>query len=111
MEAGMPVYKDSADENKLKPCDANDSAMAVAVGILLTGGGDDQPCSYITQGNLDLGAGVAMTAGERYYASPDAGGIQPSVDLASLDYVTLLGIADSTTNLVVSLLASGVVIP
>jgi hypothetical protein len=102
--AGQPVYKDSTASNKLKPADADVLASAAAVGIALHGASADQPLKYATSGNLTLSA--VMTAGAVYVVSTNAGGIAPVADLGSGDYVTLLGIATSTTNLKLSISVS-----
>ena len=102
--AGQPVYKDSTASNKLKPADADVLAAAAAVGIALHGASADQPLKYATSGNLTLSA--VMTAGAVYVVSTTAGGIAPVADLGSGDYVTLLGIATSTTNLKLSISVS-----
>ena len=102
--AGQPVYKDSTASNKLKPADADVLATAAAVGIALHGASADQPLKYATSGNLTLSA--VMTAGAVYVVSTNAGGIAPVADLGSGDYVTLLGIATSTTNLKLSISVS-----
>jgi len=113
LTAGMAVYKDSADSNKLKKCDADDSAKANIAGILLNGGDTDQPCTYLSEGNLDFGTGT-LTWGQRYFvagntdAGNNAGGIEPSTDLSSGEYVSFIGIATSTSNLLVQPLVSGV---
>jgi hypothetical protein len=102
--AGQPVYKDSTASNKLKPADADVLASAAAVGIALHGASADQPLKYATSGNLTLSA--VMTAGAVYVVSTNAGGIAPVADLGSGDYVTLLGIATSTSNLKLSISVS-----
>jgi hypothetical protein len=102
--AGQPVYKDSTASNKLKPADADVLASAAAVGIALHGASADQPLKYATSGNLALGA--VMTAGAVYVVSTTAGGIAPVADLGSGDFVTLLGIATSTSNLKLSISVS-----
>lgn len=102
--AGQPVYKDSTASNKLKAADADVLASAAAVGIALHGASADQPLKYAIGGNLTLSA--VMTAGAVYVVSANAGGIAPVADLGSGDYVTLLGIATSTTNLKLSISVS-----
>ena len=102
--AGQPVYKDSTASNKLKPADADVLATAAAVGVALHGASADQPLKYATSGNLTLSA--VMTAGAVYVVSTTAGGIAPVADLGSGDYVTLLGIATSTSNLKISISVS-----
>ena len=102
--AGQPVYKDSTASNKLKAADADVLASAAAVGIALHGASADQPLKYAIGGNLTLSN--VMTAGAVYVVSANAGGIAPVADLGSGDYVTLLGIATSTTNLKLSISVS-----
>ena len=102
--AGQPVYKDSTASNKLKAADADVLASAAAVGIALHGASNDQPLKYAIGGNLTLSS--VMTAGAVYVVSTNAGGIAPVADLGSGDYVTLLGIATSATNLKISISVS-----
>ena len=110
VSAGQPVYKDASDENKLKPADANSSeSTAAAVGIATNDSADEQPCTYITRGNLITGA--TTVKGTIYCVSPDAGGIQPHGDLASGDYVTILAVASDTSGtLAVHIHRSGVAV-
>lgn len=102
--AGQPVYKDSTASNKLKAADADVLASAAAVGIALHGASADQPLKYAYGGNLTLSN--VMTAGAVYVVSTNAGGIAPVADLGSGDYVTLLGVATSATNLKISISVS-----
>jgi len=102
--AGQPVYKDSTASNKLKAADADVLASAAAVGIALHGASADQPLKYAIGGNLTLSN--VMTAGAVYVVSINAGGIAPVADLGAGDFVTLLGIATSATNLKISISVS-----
>jgi hypothetical protein len=102
--AGQPVYKDSTASNKLKAADADVLASAAAVGIALHGASADQPLKYAIGGNLTLSN--VMTAGAVYVVSTNAGGIAPVADLGAGDFVTLLGIATSATNLKISISVS-----
>lgn len=108
--AGNPVYKDSADSDKLKAADANAStAAAAAVGIALNGGASGQPIEYQTSGNINLGATLAV--GTIYVVSANAGGIAPSTDLAQNWRTTVLGVATSSSILKMGLLVSGATVP
>ena len=107
--AGQPVYKDSTASGKLKPADADVLATAAAVGIALHGASDGQPLRYATGGNLTLSA--VMTVGAVYVVSTTAGGIAPVADLGSGDYVTLLGVATTTSNIKLSVSVSGIAKP
>lgn len=95
--AGQAVYKDSADNNDYKLCDADAAGTANCDGIALCGASDGQPIAVITQGNLNPGATVAV--GTVYAVSTTAGGIAPEGDLASGDYVTTLGIGTTASNI------------
>jgi len=107
--AGQPVYRDSTASNKLKAADADALASAAAVGIALHGASADQPLKYAIGGNLTLSS--VMTVGAVYVVSTTAGGIAPVADLGSGDYVTLLGIATTATNLKISISVSGIAKP
>jgi hypothetical protein len=102
--AGMAVYIDTADSSKLKACDADVSATSVAAGIALHGAANGQPLKYATGGNLTFN--TAFTTGDVVCVSTTAGGICPYADLASGDFVTVLGIATSTSNLRLQINAS-----
>lgn len=105
--AGQVVYVNSTDRIALADCDLSADA-AKAVGIALNSCAADQPCSYAAAGDVTFNA--ALTKGAVYVLSGNVGGIAPVADLASLDYVTILGVASSTTNLQVNIYASGVVV-
>lgn len=105
--AGQPVYKDSADEDQLKPALATAAATAACVGIALNGAADGQPLRYATRGNLTFNA--ALAAGQTYVVSAAAaGGIAPVADMGTGNFVTVLGIGTSTTNLKLNINQSGV---
>ncbi len=96
--AGQPVYIDTTDSNKMKPCDVDASVLAATVaGIALHAATNGQPLSYITSGDITIGATVAV--GVHYVASDPAGGIMPIADLDSGDYVSRLGYGISTTQI------------
>ena len=103
--AGQPVYKDTADSNEYKPTDADAEASALVEGIALCGGADGQPGVIITAGNLN--AGATLVVGQTYVVSATAGGIAPISDLLSGDYVSVLGVASTASNLELSIFASG----
>jgi hypothetical protein len=104
--AGSPVYKDTADDDNYKPCDATTAETAEADGIALHAAEDQQPLRVLKYGELDLGA--VMTQGEIYVVSQNAGKIMPAADLVAGDYVTVVGVAISSETLQVKIIASGV---
>jgi|CXWL01.1.fsa_nt_gi hypothetical protein len=105
---GQPVYLDSTDGNKVKAADADAEASASCVGIAVCDALDEQPVVYQTAGNLGFGA--ILTKGSAYYVTTTAGGIGLFAEIASGDYVSQLGIASSTSNLVVKLNVTGITI-
>lgn len=108
--AGQPIYKDSTDNNDLKPAQADTAAKSKAIGVALHGASDGQPLEYATRGDVTFNA--VLTVGQVYVVSDAAaGGIAPVADLASGDYPTLLGVATTTTNLKLGILAAEVAKP
>jgi hypothetical protein len=104
--AGQPVYVKAAD-GKLYKADANASAeAAAAVGIAAHASLAGQRLSYYTGGTVAFGA--VLTVGEVYYVGAAGGDIVPSADVVAGWYVTRLGIATSTGNLLMDLNATGV---
>lgn len=108
--AGKVVFLDFSTTGKWLLADA-DAVTAAArgqgkLGIALNGASLNQPLAVATDGEVTLGA--VLTAGVDYYLSDDAGGICPQGDLASGDYVTLVGVALSTTVLKLRVTYTGV---
>jgi hypothetical protein len=110
--AGQVVYADSADSYKIKLAAHTSIATATAVGIALNGASADQPIAYAISGDVTFNA--ALTAATVFVLGSAAGALSPSADLDSSTnarYGTVLGIATSTTNLRVGIVASGVLNP
>lgn len=106
---GQPGYLNSSDV-KYYQADADASAATANVaGVFLTPAAADGYAVIATLGPINVGA--TLTVGESYYVSDTKGGIKPSSDLATDDYVTLLGIATSTSTLELSIQVSGVQVP
>lgn len=105
LTAGTPVYEDSTDAYQVKAADCTTSAATAKVaGILLGGGADGQPVLIATGGEID--PGFTATEGVVYVLS-EAGGIAPVADLATNDYVTVIGVGKSTGNVDLILFSSG----
>lgn len=96
--AGMPVYKSS--DNKILATDADSATVAArqAIGIALNAASDGQPVDYMKMGG-EITIGATMTAGVTYYLSGTAGGICPLADVGASEYLSIVGIAKSTTVL------------
>jgi hypothetical protein len=105
-----PAALDSANQPKLKPADADLSADAARLaGIALHGSLNNQPITYQTDGVVNPGATVVV--GEIYVASGTAGGIAPKADLASADWVSILGIGTSASQITLGINNSEVQVP
>jgi hypothetical protein len=105
--AGQVVYQ-AANDKKWKLAD-NDSATAeirIATGIALNGASDGQPIAVQKSGDITIGG--TLTAGVSYFLSSTPGGIAPYADIASGDYVCLLGMSKSTTVLALDISYTGV---
>ena len=91
LTGGMPTYIDPAD-GKAKIADNNVSAALAAVyGIALAGASDGQPVPICTEGDVNLGATLAI--GEIYALSATAGAICPDADVIATNFVSHLGSA------------------
>jgi hypothetical protein len=96
--AGQPVYLDATVSNQAKPARANADTTSRAVGIALNGASSGQPVDYVTKDD-DFTIGGTTTAGIILTVSAGtAGGIAPSADMASGNFVTLLGVMKSATK-------------
>lgn len=107
---GQPIYK-LASDGKYYRCDANDGvAKAYAAGIAITPGATDDygliatPSS--TPGKSLVNLGATLTVGEVYVVSATVGGIAPDADITSGQFVTVLGVASSTSLLDLQIVVS-----
>jgi hypothetical protein len=104
--AGQAVYVDGADSNKVKLADADVAASAASVGIALHAAATNQPITYATSGPVTIGA--TPVVGQWYGVSTTAGGIAPLADLATGDFLTILGQCEAAGQLTVKLNVSTV---
>ena len=99
---GMAVYKDVADAGKYKAARGNAAGTSHATGIALSAGANGQPGMIATSGDINLGATLAV--GQVYCVSDAvAGEIVPYADLGTADYVVVLGIAETASNLILDI--------
>lgn len=99
---GDAVYRDSAT-NTWKQADNNSTTAEArqATGIAINTGRTGHPITVARSGTLTC-ASAPLTAGTAYYLSDTPGAICPIADVGSGEYVCLVGIAKSTTELVLS---------
>lgn len=108
--AGQPVYKEAAT-GLFKLLDVNSATAEAQVyyGIALHAAASSQPLTVVID-DPDFTPGCTMTKGDRLFGSGNAGGIAPSADVASGWNVQILGVAKSTTKMVLRPINSGVVV-
>ena len=104
--AGEVVYLKAADSRLWKAITTN-AATAAAVGVCLHGALAGQPMLYQNGGDLTIN-NVAVV-GETYYVSTVAGDMGVIADVINPQYVTKIGMADATTNIVLKIQQTGVV--
>ncbi len=105
--AGQSIYISANDGKAYKAQADGTAAQADVAGLALNGAGAGQPVQYATDGAINIGATTAK--GTVYCVSATAGGICPIADLASGDFVSLVGYATATDgSLVVRRKATGV---
>lgn len=104
--AGMSVYLKSSDTKIYKAqCDGTPAEAAI-FGVALNGGAVNQPAFVQTSGLITIGATVVATG--VYVVSSTYGGIAPHADLASTNYLSIVGYATTTGILYLTPNATGV---
>ena len=106
--AGMAVYKDATTSKWMK-ADNTTATKANVTGIALNTAGTDQPLAVQTSGEIT--AGATLTQGSVYCVGAAGGGIAPVADNGSAEYVTIIGVAKSSSVLILGIKASGVAVP
>lgn len=102
---GMSVYRNA--DGKFYRAKATTAILAAAVGIALVDGATGQPAIYQTGGSIAIGAtGVAGTI--YVVSAANFGGIAPWADIATGNFVTILGVGDGAGNIALSLNPTGI---
>jgi hypothetical protein len=102
---GQPAYKKAIDGLYYK-ADSNASlATAAALGVFITAASTNGYALIVKSGSYL--AGATLTVGETYVVSATAGGIAPLSDVTTGWYVTILGVASSTSTLALDIVRSG----
>lgn len=112
--SGQMVYLDAAAGKvaKLADSDTGTAAPAETIGIAVNDAGIGEMVGVALASNNQsvTFASAILTKGTVYYLSNTAGGVCPFADLGSADYVTLVGVATSTTVLRLLCIATGITI-
>jgi hypothetical protein len=103
--AGKVVYFDRVNRD-YRLADADVEASAKAAGVAVCDAAAGQIVSFQIDGTY--AAGATVTVGALYAVSVTAGGIAPIADLGSGDFVTVLGIGATATEIKLGIWATGV---
>lgn len=104
--AGQVCYRDSDGTYKLADADGASSTIRTGRGIALNGAAAGQPVRIQRSGEIT--AGATLTPGTTYYLSGTPGGICPLADVGTGERWHIVGIAKSTTVMILSLVNSEV---
>ena len=102
---GQSVYVDTAGVVKLASKDLT-IVEAAAIGIAVTDSAVNQPCEFMLAGSISFGS--VLATGTVYIVGAAPGGIAPDADAIGTEFVTVLGVAISSTTLQLKILQSGV---
>ena len=86
---GLPVYLKSSD-GKYYKTDADDVDQAKVAGVTLTSAAANTEVVIARDGS-EIDIGGTTTVGQPYYVGPTAGQIIPYADVATNNYVSLIG--------------------
>jgi hypothetical protein len=107
LTAGMAIYIDTAASGVIKACDADALASSICAGIALHAASPGQPIKYATSGDLTFST---MAVGTVYFvAITTAGSLCESSDISTGDYVSIVGVATTATNLKLGINNSGII--
>lgn len=98
--AGQCVYVDASNLIQLVDVDASDIASTIA-GVSLNAATSGQPVTYATGGHVTFNA--VLVKSKAYVAGATAGEINPIADHTTAWRMSLLGIAKSTTSLLLTI--------
>lgn len=104
--AGQVCYRDTDQSYKLADADGGSTLIRTPRGIAMNGASAGQPLRIQKQGEITIGA--TTVANTQYYLSNTAGGICPLADVGTGEYMSTIGLAKSTTVIVLNFASSGV---
>jgi len=108
---GQPLLRRDPTTGKYILADADDTAAAaMVICVALETGAADATIGVAMPGSL-LDLGAVLTIGEAYALSQTAGSFTLHSNLVTDDYVTFLGLAKTTSLLLLSVVISGVQVP
>jgi predicted transcriptional regulator len=107
IDAGEVIYKKAAD-GEAYLADADAEASAEAIGIAVCSAAAGQKVAYQKTGTVTIGSSASVAQGQVYVVSGTAGKIAPEGDLATDDYVTILGVGNDADGIDLDINATGI---
>lgn len=97
--AGEPIYLKSSD-GKYWKADCDTAAEAASKGVAIASTlAAEQEIVFQTGGTITLGSSATVLQGTIYVVSGTAGGIAPESDMATGDYMTILGVGNGSDGI------------
>lgn len=100
------VYIDTSDNNKVKAAVASAEASAAAYGMALHAASSGEYV-LVAKNGATVTVGGGLTAKTRYVVGGTAGEIELQSDLSGGEYITEFCFANSTTELIIDIRATG----
>lgn len=107
--AGDQVYRDAADSNQVKPAITTSEATANVYGMAITSASEDGQVAVLQyRSGLIIDPGGTVTLGEIYGVSANGGKFAPTSDWTTDDFMTVVGVGISSTQIRVTVNATGI---
>ena len=106
---GQPARFNSSDSKYYK-AQADSATNATCVGVFLTAASADGYATLLS-GTGVLNPGATVTVGTVYVVSATSGGIAPEADLATGEYVSVIGIGTASDEITMQINNSGIAKP
>jgi len=104
---GQTAYLKTSDNRLYKASATTSAETALIVGLFANGASAGQPVDYVYEDDdLAVGATLVMTT-PVYVAGTTAGAINPTADISTTWYPTVLFVAKSTSKAVLKITAGG----
>lgn len=103
---GDTIYLKTSDRKYYKAINTsleNSTCKGIAIGY----GGADTYGYIVSEPGSVVNVGATLTQGTIYVVSSTAGGMAPEADIGSGEYVTILGVGDSSGQLQLNIVATG----
>lgn len=111
IDAGEILYKLAGETNNLALADNSTTAKATVAGIALNSAlAVGQPVLYAKPQSIVTVASATLTVGVPYFLASTGGKIELEADVASGEYVSLVALAVTTSNLYIVGYNSGVTV-